>query len=396
MYYHIICALLLSIAAAQSAFGQDNFRNGYLITLESDTIYGQVNYRSNTKNYMSCIFKDEQEVREFFSDEIIGFGYVNDKYFSSQIVEGVFVEVLVLGEISLYKSQDKYHLKKDSSIHDLETIIEEVLIDGMAGKKENHRWRGVTSYLISDCIENPNNVVSNLKLNEKSLTKVIVNYNKCRGSDFKEFKESKPWIKYELGATVGLARSEIQVTNKALSHLYLDDTYQSFDPSFGILMEMSSPRIGDDFSFQSEIHFIRSRYSSLVVLDWESRTEYHESYIYLSTLSIPLSLKYYLPANKSGLYFQGGINYDYHVSSDSRFLSESVVGNVVNTSPEHSSFDNKNSQLGYWGGIGILRSYQKFKASIAIRYFRMNGLNSSGGFRSTNNRLSLNIILFKI
>jgi hypothetical protein len=390
----IIFLIISFVLIANNSFCQNDFRNGYIITLEKDTIIGQVNYRSNTKNYKSCIFKDKQEEREYYPDEIFGFGYNNDKFFSSQIVEGSFVEVLVLGEISLFKSQNKYHLKKDTSVYDLESFTEEVVIDGKVGIIENNRWRGITSYLISDCINNPNSIVSNLKLDEKSLTKLVVRYNKCKGLDYTEFKVSKPWIKYDYGAAVGIARSEIQFRNMSGSMSYLDDSYSSINPSIGVLFDISSPRIAEKIAFQGEVHFIKSSYSSLVILD-NTSTVYHDTYIDLSTLSVPLSLKYSFHEKEYGLYLQGGINYDYHLISKSKLLSESVTGNVVYTSPERSAFEINKNQIGYWGGIGILKSYQKFKASIAIRYFEMPALNKTGDFTASNRRILINLILFK-
>ena len=92
---------------------------------------------------------------------------------------------------------------------------------------------------------------------------------------------------------------------------------------------------------------------------------------------------------------QGGINYDYHLISKSKLLSESVTGNVVYTSPERSAFEINKNQIGYWGGIGILKSYQKFKASLAIRYFEMPALNKTGDFTASNSRILINLILFK-
>lgn len=394
MKYKLIIAIILFVVLANRSFCQSDFRKGFIITLEQDTIIGQVDYRSNTKNNKSCIFKGEQEEREYYPNEIFGFGYGNDKLFLSQIVENSFVEVLVLGEISLYKSKDKYHLKKDTSIYDLESFSEEVVIDGEVRIRENYRWHGITSYLISDCINNTDRVVSSITLDEKSLTKLIVKYNKCKGSDFLEFKVSKPWIKYDFGATVGLMRSEIRITNKSGSISYLDDSYSSIDPSVGVLFGISSPRIIEKFAFQGEFHFTKSSYSSLVVLN-SSSIKYYDTYIDLSTLSVPLSLKYSFPEKKYGLYLQGGINYDYHIRSDTKLLSESVTGNMVYTFPERSAFEINKNQIGYWGGIGILKSYQKFKASITIRYFEMPALNKTGDFNASNSRILINLILLK-
>jgi len=393
----IISAIIFYAGIITSSFSQSDLRHGYVITLENDTINGQLDYRSNLNNYKSCVFIGEQEGRKYYPHEIKGFGYYNDKFYASQIIEGSFVEALVIGDISLYKSKDKYHLKKDTSIYDLESIHEKVRIDGKVYLRENNTWRGIISYLIGDCINNTNNVVSNIDLNEKSLTRLIVQYNQCKDSEFKEYKVKKPWIKYDFGATVGLSRSEIRITKYSETFLYLDDLYSSIDPSIGVLFGFSSPRIKEKIAFQGEIHYIKSSYSSLVVINNVSSTEYHDTYIDLRTLSMPLSLKYSFPEKKYGLYLQGGINYDYHLSASSRLMTEIVTGNLVNTSAERSAIEIKNNQIGYWGGIGIQKSYQKFKASLAVRYFEMSVLNRPGYgyFMANNRRIVINLILLK-
>jgi len=385
-------SIIILLVTIGSVFGQNDFRSGFIITLENDTIQGQADYRSNSKNYESCIFRGEEWEKEYYPNQITGFGYDNDKFFSSQIIAGSFVEVLVIGDISLYRSKEKYHLKKDTSFFDLESIIEKIEIDGKIGTQENGKWRGILTYLISDCLKNSNILTSNIKLDERSLTRLIVKYNKCKGAEFTEFKISKPWTKFDFGATLAISRSQI-ITNVEESYSYLDDTYNSIDPSIGVLIAISSPRITEKIAFQGELHLLKSTYSSLVEL--ESPTEYHDTFIELTTLSIPLSLKYSFPEKKYGFYLQGGINYDYHLSSDTKLLSEQVIGNVVTTFPENSAFEVNDNQIGYWGGVGILKSYRKFKGSLAIRYFQMTALNKTKGFTANTNRISLNLILFK-
>ncbi|WP_185154523.1 outer membrane beta-barrel protein [Fulvivirga sp. M361] len=364
-----------------------------MITLENDTIQGQLDYRSNSKNYESCIFKGEQGRTEYYPNQILGFGYNNDKFFSAQRIKDSFVEVLVIGEISLYRSRGKYHIMKDTSFFDLESIIEKVEINGKIGTKENNRWRGITSYLISDCLSNSNSIVSKLSLDEKNLTRLIVKYNKCRGAEYTEYKISKPWTKFDIGVTLGLSKSEI-TTDGSGSFSYLDNSYNSIDPSIGVLIAISSPRITEKIALQGELHFLKSNYSSLVELKGSS-TQFHDTFIDLTTLSIPLSLKYSFPEKKCGIYLQGGINYDHHLSSNTRLLSEQVSGNIVNTFPETTAFEVNDNQIGYWGGIGILKTYKKLKGSVTIRYFQMSALNKTNGLTANNNRISLNLILFK-
>lgn len=387
----LIFVITSFVLIADTLLCQNDFRNGFIITLEQDTIIGQVDYRSNSNNYKSCIFKGEQEESVYYPDEILGFGYDHDKFFLSQIVEGSFVEVLVLGEISLFKSTNEFHLKKDTSVYTVKSFYEEVKINGKVFKTENTNWKGIVSYLMSDCISNLNSILSKLRLEEKSLTELVVKYNECKGRAFTEFKTNQPWAKYSIGASMGIARSEIQTKNDLDYMFYMDASYISLDPVMGILVEMSMPRLNENLAVQAEIQFIKSSYSSLTLIN--TSTTYYDTYIDLSTLSVPLSLKYTFPEKRFGWYLQGGANLDYHVKLTSKLLIENVYGNVVHTLPERSAFPlsvNK-FQLGYWGGVGIVKSFEKFKASIAFRHYEIPALS----YVADRKVSVVNLIIFK-
>ena len=374
--------------------GQGDFRDGFIITQGNDTIKGKVDYRSNSKNYESCVITNKQGTIEYYPNQINGFGYVNDKFFSSQIVEGSFVEVLVLGKISLYRTRKNYLLQKGDNFYGLEYKKIEIEIDGKSWFVNDNRWKGITSYLISDCLSNSNSQVSNLDLNEKSLAKLITKYNKCSEAEFTEFKAKKPWTQIDFGLSVGIGISSIKIGDESGTFSYLNESYSSIDPSIGFLLSIYSPRINERIAFQSELNFIKSSFSALVELSGEHK-EFYDTFIDLSTLSVPLSLKYSFPDNKYGTYFQGGVNYDYHLKGQTRLLSEKVYGNVVNTFPEAEAFKIKSSQMGIWGGIGLQKSFEHIRLSISMRYFQMPNLNLTPGFTADNSRILFNLIVFK-
>src|SRR5690554_7238865 len=103
---------------------------------------------------------------------------------------------------------------------------------------------------------------------------------------------------------MGIARSEIQIKNDLDYMFYMDASYISLDPVMGILVEMSMPRLNENLAVQAEIQFVKSSYSSLTLIN--TSTTYYDTYIDLSTLSVPLSLKYTFPEKRFGWYLQGG------------------------------------------------------------------------------------------
>lgn len=385
--------LLILLISCSSVLGQRDFRSGYIISLENDTLEGWVDYRSNLQNYGSCLFKSERGEVEYTPSQIKGFGYINDKFFSSQIVDGSFVEVLVVGQLSLYKSRDYYLFQKNSELFEIKSKMVEIELAGETRVKETSHWRGLTSYLVSDCLTNTNDLVSNLKLEEQSLARIVVRYNKCTGSDFKEFKSIKPWAKIDYGVAVGIASSTIK-TNAGGSFSYLDKSYSSVDPTIGLLLTISSPRVSEKFSIQTELHFIKSSYSALTEVSG-SFTEYHDTFINFQTVSFPFSLKYSLAEKKYGGYLQGGASYEYHISSEAKLMSERVTGSVVDTYPDRQAFEINKSHIGYWGGVGLLKPFSRFKGNVTLRYFYIPVLSKAEGFSASYSRVSINLVVSK-
>ncbi|MEO9485040.1 MAG: porin family protein [Ekhidna sp.] len=392
MYKTIKSTLIILLLTVGHSYGQNDFRKGFVITLDNDTIQGQVDYSNSSKNPKSCLFQGEEGKFDYSPNLILGFGYQDDKFFSSQIIEDAFVEVLLVGEISLYKSEEKFHVKKDTSVFDLESKKVEVVKDGKVGYRETSKWRGIVNYLVSDCSTKG---VANLKLDERSLTEFFLKYNKCKGTGYTEFKTSKPWTKVDLGVSLGVSLSRIQLTSLG-SYFYLDESYSSVDPTFGIITTISSPRVSDKLTFQAELNFRKSNYSS-TFKDGGANPKFYYPSIDLTTLSIPLSFNYLFPSKNYSLYINGGLNLDLQLNSSTKLPSEQVFDDEVITLPESTFWRIRPFQFGLVGGIGMLRSFKKFKGSVVVRYFQMSPIYREGAISMVVNpsRISLTLIVFK-
>src|SRR5688572_22358710 len=104
----LIC---IAICLSELGFAQTDFRKGFVITLQRDTISGLVNYREGANAHEICEFKKLENLNatSYRPDEIFGYGFLDDKFFESRKVQEenksprvAFVEVLVKGMVSLY------------------------------------------------------------------------------------------------------------------------------------------------------------------------------------------------------------------------------------------------------------------------------------------------------
>ena len=82
----VIVIFLLSVSIQLS--GQNNFRPGYYITWENDTIFGLIDYRGEVKNSGFCLFKKDEtsEPKRFEPSEIQAYRFTDSKYYISRTI----------------------------------------------------------------------------------------------------------------------------------------------------------------------------------------------------------------------------------------------------------------------------------------------------------------------
>lgn len=385
-----------------AVFAQADYRSGFVVTHENDTLFGQLDYRSNFRNYQSCIFREGEDTFEYFPGQISGFGFVNDKYYSSGIIDSVFVEVLVSGQVNLYKHRDHFYVKKqDSDLYKLETKEKYVEINPniynrlikKKGMVEDTKWIGVLNYLLSDCISVTRNL-NGKALTEKNLSNLIVNYHDCLGLECIEFKQNKAWSKIDLSLSAGMLISYIRIQSQNGLYYYLHRNYRSYDPSIGAFLEFSSPRISEYLYFQSGIHYNRPSYTSLVIKEYLHAQHYYDTHINFSNVAVPVCLKYVFPGVSNLKFIQAGMTCNFVVNGDAKLTTEIVKDQVV-TTYESPAFELNKMQLGLWGGIGLTKSFERFEGSLSLRYGGFTKLNNYNDFSARNNSINVSIILSK-
>lgn len=96
-----------------TAYAQSNYRPGFVISLQNDTIYGQIDFRTDKMNAKRCVFKPEGNsgIVTYYPYDIQGYRFTDDgKYYISYTIElkhdevpqPVFLEYLLQGIKSLY------------------------------------------------------------------------------------------------------------------------------------------------------------------------------------------------------------------------------------------------------------------------------------------------------
>ncbi len=107
--------LLIFLLAIGEVFSQSDYRSGYIVKNNNDTLQGYLKYRADKANSKKCIFKEdlEAEKKAFLPDEIQAFRFTDSNYFVSKNVntmqgeETLFLEYLIDGIVDIYFYRDE-------------------------------------------------------------------------------------------------------------------------------------------------------------------------------------------------------------------------------------------------------------------------------------------------
>jgi hypothetical protein len=127
---------------------QQDYRKGYIITGQQDTIYGWVDYRGDVRNAKICLFKKTEtgQATEYSPSDIAAYRFMNGKFYVSKNIgnadtpKQVFLEYLVNGMAKLYYyceegNKEYYYIEKDELFHELKCYVKEEVIDDKTFKK---------------------------------------------------------------------------------------------------------------------------------------------------------------------------------------------------------------------------------------------------------------------
>ena len=105
-----ILSLVMLLTVRSTAYAQSDFRSGFIITYQNDTLPGLLDSRSERLNAKRCLFrtKAEKKPSKYTPDDIRAFRFADSKlYVARQLPQGkVFLECLVDGVVDVYFYRD--------------------------------------------------------------------------------------------------------------------------------------------------------------------------------------------------------------------------------------------------------------------------------------------------
>jgi len=368
MNFRFAITMLASCLLSFSAFGQDDFRKGFIVTLENDTIQGLINF--NVKD--RCEFRESKTSENivFNPGDLKGYGYIKQRHYESWLIpetnEPMFIELIQRGKVSLYFHDNYFLVHRDSLLALKKGKDRIVEVEGKKYIESASYYKQVLNFMLQDC---PPERLVKLTYTERHLNNAIRKYNQCTGNQPFIPKSDVDWIRINFWVTAGLTRSKLQLTN--------------FDPSvfgasrslvYGFGGLINSPRLNEKISFTAGLFWTNVLYQGLNnVNDGSSRTT-QDIFIESGFYKVPFGIRYSLSTNSTSPYLKLGLLLGGKRKTSNNIIQETELQNG-DVYTDLFAYQLKNSTTyGLFGSVGYEKKiFDRLKLYSEIMYEQLPG-----------------------
>lgn len=217
LIFYVIMAAYTTMAMAQQ-----NLRDGYIITLKGDTLYGVIDYRTPAMNTKHCTFKQNgaTEFTTFLPGEIDSYRFTNNGiyYISKNVMndtgsrEMVFAEYIIRGNMNLYQIGAHDMLLVDEEGNEAAFSVDKA----RSAKKANEVRKEIgDAWRMLSKSEKAGNMIWRLTKTRENTKKAVITYiddvctdGQCEVFEYqnevtpKEDRFMHPWVKAGYKATL--------------------------------------------------------------------------------------------------------------------------------------------------------------------------------------------------
>lgn len=260
---------ILSCFFAITCYSQ-NYKEGYIISLDGDTVRGMIDFQTDIQNSKECKFRESEnsQVRKYLPFDISGYRFLNEKkYYVPKNIElegvqqHVFLEYLVDGRMKLYYHNDGtqlyYLFEKESGEMNILTKRED-RVDSKRKIIPDNRYIGIIKYTFRD---HPaiTAEADKIRFDHKSMIRIAKQYNDEVYASVDEsvvFQEEEP-AKY--GALVKFSvYSGVQFVTYTFNFRPNNDiAISGIAPTIGAEVNLSNPRWSNLLALEFDLSFSR-------------------------------------------------------------------------------------------------------------------------------------------
>lgn len=356
--FFLVACILCFIVSLQA----QNYKKGFIITNENETINGFIDFRTDDINSKQCRFKKDMnsEAQIFYPDDIQSYRFNDGKYYVSREItindktSKVFLEFLVEGIINLYyysAGKQKYFYFEDEKGEMIAYTQRPERINDEGYYVQDSRYKGMIHYYFQDS-ETIQKKAANMKFDQKSFIDIAQEYHNevcTTGEDCIVYVNKKPdesGVKIKFSVFTGLQHSKyVFDLSKAPSF-----TAKNISPMIGMQASIMNPRWSKSFALQFELALSQFKEKTKEIpVGINNNYSYSRRFDYKAiSLSPKLGVRYTYPKFKIRPTVGAGVVYTmfYDTSCKHELIYNS--GNV-STSSEYKM---KKQHWGYYANIG--------------------------------------------
>jgi hypothetical protein len=284
---------------------QSDFRPGYIINNNDDTISGQIDYRGDLIMKNTCRFKEPgSSIIDYTPNDIKAFRFIDSKYYVVKEIQGrkVFLEYLIKGKINIYYlySDNAEHYYIDKENEQMEEIPYDegtTTVDGKLVYYETKTHIGLLVYYMMDAPQLQQDISTMGKPSRDNLIRLAKEYQSatCKDADCIVYEKKLPAIKLLFEPFAGV----IKVRDGDSPSMY-----------YGCNVHFWAPRTNERLYFKTGLSFFR-------VPVGDKKTD---------IVKIPLQLEYLFPGKT--IRPKAGLGFD-------------IWSRYVETTEDYQVYDNK-------------------------------------------------------
>lgn len=405
---------LLSFLTLTTVFpvnAQKNYAEGYVLTVQGDTVKGFIDDKNWSKNPKAIRFKrdiNSAQLVEYRPVQLQSF-YIkpsNDYYISyigkvdhspiaigklievsadsdflekdHTMIDSVFVNVLSTGAVSLYFYKDR-DLKDHFFFQKGKGPISELIFqkyvrrldNGQEYTREVRQYRGQLKEIMNDC-DKPDGTIAKATYTKQSLSGIVNDYNTCSSQSQSTYKKTTEKVRTTVGLLVGMSKTSFLHTIGDKTIYYPD----AYSPVAGLFFDFILPRNRSAWSVYSDVFWKAYNIKAPV-----TSSNIFERTLKVSQLKASILPRYTFPTRKIRPFINAGVSTSLFINAEGNILS--------NNYDDEKDFDT--IAFGLQGGVGI--TYKKF--AFEIRYENSKSV-FSGLYASTSEWNMSGLLTYRI
>ena len=386
--------LLIYFLMSISLVAQEKFEDGFIVTLEGDTIYGQI---GKAPKYDICRFLHNETITEYRPSSITAYGINMGFYYKSISKDTTFAQLLAEGSLSVYENSRTIYVEHDaeSQIIKVSKKPSVIFVNDVKSVKRDKKWIGALQILTQDCNTNSFNP-EKLKPNTKNIINFAREYTNCNGETFKDFRKG---LKPEFSLMTGFLYNHINVVSQSGAVAFGNDQYGGLGFQLGASMAFYPNWPRNKFGLELGFRYFQSRSrDERSIPDSGNFTNQEEVTTFSHTgMIIPLTINYKTSISSSASFqLKAGGFLNPLFSSNIEGISNRVnMTTNEASSSERYSLDLEHNLYGFTVAAGIYqRSSESFDWGIEATFISNNEMKYvDNRLEATMYQIGLNFVM---